>query len=235
MDPDKVQDFVTMAFCLEAISDKEGCTTRFSDIPGKPLESFIRSGIKSGKFFRLLASEMKDKPDIFGHLVETIIESRGSKTINFGLLEIMFPAVYARILCNDREKVVDTILSIMKKDNQRDAMNLIEARKEAWKTSVNENKRDFSGQEFREARSPYRLYMMLMKRCPEGDSNCQWAEQYERGLPLLRAFFEDFKGKQLLEQVKASFDRIRLENPDLRLGIIADMCAAAIFLHLSFE
>lgn len=242
LNPDNIQDLVVKAFCVEAISDKKGCTTRYVDLDNKPLLDFVIAGINVGKYFRSLASDIQKNtnPLIFKHYLPALNNSnlhKSQKTINFGLLEIMFPVVYARMISNLHSHVMDNIINIMKKENTKDVENLIMARKEAWKTSIDKEKRDFDGSKFNSFKSPYEFYMALMNVYGEDSSNYQWASEYKKGLPILRKFFNNFmlSNKPLLEEIKDSFNQIRDENPSTRLGIIADMCAAAIFLYLSYK
>ena len=39
LSPELIQDLVTVAFCLEPLSEKEGCTSRSNDLPDKPPEA----------------------------------------------------------------------------------------------------------------------------------------------------------------------------------------------------
>ncbi len=240
LNPDMVQDFVSLAFCLEAISDKEGCTSRYKDLEGKPLHDFIIAGISSGKYFAKVAADIsnKRKVPIFNYFVPAIRDSSKltSKTVNFGLLEIMFPVVYARMLCEEMEVVIYKIIELMKRDCRDDVVNLIEARKEAWKTSTTQYKKKFSGKEFSTAKSPFEFYMMHLKVSAPSKSDYQWAEHYKNGLPILHFFLDSFSNmkKPILEEIKLSFNSIRKRYPEVKVGIIADMCAAALFLHLSY-
>jgi hypothetical protein len=238
--PKHVQNLVTQAFCLEAISDKKGCTSRYVDMPGKPLKKFIIAGIKSGQYFRLFAEDFKKHDgniDIFHYFCPTISDSNKGKFINMGLLEIMFPTVYARLTEDDPSLVVPTIVEVMKKENNQDVRNMLDTRAIAWRTSVKPSKRDFDATPLMNEKSPFDFYMTMMGRYEESHSNFQWAKQYKEGLPILRRFFEDFRGsdQDLLDNVRDSFNQIRPDNPEMNIGIIADMCAAAIFLHLSYD
>ncbi|MBL7147848.1 MAG: hypothetical protein ISS82_03420 [Nanoarchaeota archaeon] len=134
MNPDKLQDLVTIAFCIEAISDKKGCTTRYTDLHGKPLENFIIAGINTGKYFRELASDILNNknPNIFDYFVPALKACnlyKSQKTINFGLLEIMFPTVYARLISENSSEVIGNIINLMKKENTEDVQNLINAKR----------------------------------------------------------------------------------------------------------
>jgi len=241
MNPDKVQDLVTIAFTLEAISDKKGCTTRYVDLPERSLSDFLIAGINASKYFRKLAQDIEKgkNPEIFGYFlkaIETANHLKSPKTVNFGLLEIMFPTVYARLISENKNKVIDKIIELMKRGTNKDVGFLIEVRKEAWKSSANPLKKNFTGEKFIHLNSPYEMYLKFLTGYPESHANHQWAKEYQRGLPILREFFESFRNvEKLLEEIKIAFNTIKEKNPQIKTGIIADMCAAAIFLFLSFQ
>lgn len=237
--PDDVQDLVVMAFCLEPLADKPGCTTRFVDLPGKPLTDFIVAGINVGKYFRMLAEDVarNAEADIFGYYLPALQSAnrlKSPKTINFGLLEIMFPAVHARLQCSNRAEVIDALLEGMRRERPRDVDQMIMARREAWKTSITPAKQGFTGAEFTAANSPYDFYMRLREELPSTDSGHQWAEQYVQGLPVLRDTLDELTQQEPLAALAVAYTKATTHNPELKPGIVADMGAAALFLHLSF-
>lgn len=240
--PDDVQDLVTLAFCLEPLAEKEGCTNRVVDLPGKPLTDFLIAGINVGKYFRMLAQDVARHPhaDIFGyHLVALQHTNRYKtpKTVNLGLLEIFFPVVYARLIEDDPNKVIPAVVMLMQRENVRDVQSLVDAWLEAWKTSTNERKRSFTGDGSRDARSPFELYMQLMKIFPKDSASYQWSDEYKNGLPTLTRIFAELqkRGADPLHATAQAYHEIQREQPHLKKGIIADMCAAALFLWYSFR
>jgi hypothetical protein len=241
LSPSKIQDIVTIAFALEPLSDKKGCTTRFRDLPGKPLEDFIIAGINASKYFRYFAEDLKKDSmtatfKYFPDALENSNHFKSPKTINFGLLEIMFPTVHARLLCDDKTVVVDKILEVLKINDSQDVEAQIEARKTAWKTSHNNSKKEFTGNEFVDSRSAYDFYMKMLDIYSPDNSSYQWATEFKGGLPTLTLALEQLSHpyKHMLEAIADAFHTTQRQKPDLRVGIIADMCAAALFLHLSY-
>ena len=237
--PDSIQDLVTIAFCLEPLSDKPGCTTRFVDLPNRPLTDFIVSGINAGKFFRFFAQDIIDgkDPDIFFYHPTALLSSnqfKSSKIVNFGLLEIMFPAVYARMHCDIRDGVVDALLDSVKKHRPTEVRHLCDARKIAWKTSEKSEKTTFTGDEFLHTTSVHEFYEALYSHYPSDSSNHQWAEQYRLGLPIVREALECLEKMPVLRALEVSYTSIHKAHPEWKVGIVADMCAAALFIHLSF-
>lgn len=239
--PDDIQDLVTIAFCLEPLADKPGCTTRFVDLPGKPLTDFVIAGINSGRHFRALAKDVGENPetDIFAHFVPALVATnahKSAKTINFGLLEIMFAVVYARLHTNDPDQMVDQISAALRRPNQRDVLYLIAARKEAWQSSEKEDRKFFPGDDFVDAASPYDFYLRLLKTYPPDHANHQWATQFTTGLPAFCEARAALKARPAdpLGALAEAFRQTKVKDSTLKNGIIADMGAAALFVHLSF-
>lgn len=240
LSPDDIQDLVTKAFALEAITDKPGCTTRYQDLPGKPLPGFVIAGINTGRYFRQFAANRLQGSTlgIYGYGLDALQNSnrhKSPKYINFGLLEIMFPTVAARLATDDARAVIDTILSLIKTSKQADVAHLMDMRTMAWSTSQTVHKAAFTAEKYMHHNSVWDLYMALYADYPLGNSNHEWAGQFQRGLPILRSFFATYlEAGEVLDSTKQIFLKERAANPDVAVGILADMCAVAIFLWLSF-
>src|SRR5436190_2983869 len=102
LSPSNVQELVTKAFIIEAITDKPGCTTRYQDLPGKPLQDFVLAGINSSEAFRIFTKAWQDNPKTLVYsynltALKSANKHKSAKYINFGLLEIMFPVVAGRL------------------------------------------------------------------------------------------------------------------------------------------
>src|SRR5438552_2348978 len=100
--PKEVGLLLQRALCLEALADKQGCTTRYIDLEGRPLEGFIVAGINIGPSFELFAKDWLSGREtrLFHRFVAALKASnrhKSDKYINFGLLEILFPTVAARL------------------------------------------------------------------------------------------------------------------------------------------
>jgi hypothetical protein len=232
---------VQRALVLEPLADKAGCTSRYEDLPGRPLESFVLAGINVGPAFERFAEDQLSGETRKFHRFEQALQGSNHHTpgkyVNFGLLEILFPTVAARLACNDQAKVVPTIIELMKQAPANDVTEMVNARELAWSTS---EKRDAKMADLtpkvRQATSPYDFYEKMIAKTPHG-SAAEWVATYQQGLPLITEQWEVMKlhDGSLLEKISAAYTAVRERNPDIRVGILADMCAAAIFLYLSFE
>jgi hypothetical protein len=79
------------------------------------------------------------------------------------------------------------------------------------------------------------FYTKLRATYPVSSSNYQWAEQYYQELSIIRATVERLRQQDdILETLKSVYLDYKKQQPDLKMGIIADMCAAGLFLYLSF-
>lgn len=241
--PDQVQTLATIAFCLEPLAEKPGCTTRTVDIVGKPLTDFLIAGITVGPAIRRFAASVlaDDRAPIFGEYCSALQMStqyKSPKIISMGLLEIMFPVVYARLWCEERERVIDEVVSVMQRESPQDVVHLSDARKIAWQSSGDASKRAFDSAPFVSARSPWEFYerMHVLQDGPE--SSRQWAQEYFDGLPILRQVLDALSGitdaPAMIAATAHVHTAVVAARPTVKVGIVADMCAAGLFLHLTF-
>jgi hypothetical protein len=156
-----------------------------------------------------------------------------------GLLEIMFNAVAARLACDDPATVVKQINKGLRQAPKSDVQSLIGSRKIAWSTSVDSSKSSiFQIKELMAANSPFEFEEGLYEFADKDSAGYQWGEQAHNDWPILEELLKKLKLSNetlLLDKISAAFNPLRAENKEIRVGIMADMCAAAIFLYLSFE
>ena len=234
-----VQGLVVKAFVLEALTNKPGCTTRYEDLPGKPLQDFVIAGINSADVFGKFAGTFEKNSDIYSYNVAALKASnkhKSPKYINFGLLEIMFPAVAARLMTNSPDLIIDTIINLIKRPNNNDVGSLLATRELAWSTSETPHKINFKPNKYKDLGTVWDFYMAINSDFTSDNSNFQWTEQFRLGLPILRAIFNEYtKEGEVMQTTESIFSIQKESNHKVAIGIIADMCAAAIFLWLSFN
>lgn len=113
--------------------------------------------------------------------------------------------------------------------------SLLAARQIAWRTSNKPSKRDFDPSPYLGLPTVEAFYKKLMQDFPPDDSNYQWAEHALNGHYITRIFYKhmpkDVNG--ILTAIPEIYDVVREHYPNMKVGIIADHCAAAIFLRLS--
>jgi hypothetical protein len=236
---DEIQRIVTIAFTLEAISDKDECTTRYVDLPGKPLQDFLLAGINVGKHFRSLAEDVAregENVEMFRHFVPALTESNRNKSqkhVNFGLLESMFATVSARLLSDSGYAAIDRMGQLIERDVPADVHYLLDARKVAWSTSTNDEKRNYDDSASRQLSSIASFYRQLTETFGEDTSHHQWGTHALHGFPILLKTYNALRaGSDILETIPVIHRSLRAEYPIIRIGILADYSAAAIFLYL---
>lgn len=236
-----IQSLIAKAFVLEALTDKPGCTTRYEDLPGKPLQDFVIAGINSSHSFAEFAAARLEDPStpIFAYNLAALKASnvhKSPKFVNFGLLEILFPTVAARLLTSDQAKVIDLIPLLIQQTTNQDVRCLLATRQLAWGTSRTDYKLDFDATAYETLASVADFYAKLRQDYAIQTSNHQWVKQFDDGLPIMRRFLEGYTADgEIMHSTKSIFLEQKDANPDTAVGIIADMCAAAIFLWLSFN
>lgn len=237
----QITNLVTKAFTLEALTDKPGCTTRYEDLPGKSLYDFVLAGINCAPYLGLLADDIASAKDVpvFSHFPAALKASnqhKSAKFVNHGLLEIMFPAVYARSIQADQSLVVDELLMIIKRPIKQDAQSILQARAISFATSTKTHKSAFDYDEYVKLDSVWEFYKLMMTDFGPDTSHHQWSVHYNDGLPILRMFLDAYEQSgEVIKTTKQAFTNIRQQYPHIKIGIIADMCAAAIFLWLSYH
>jgi hypothetical protein len=241
LEPADVQDLVVTAFTLEALTEKEGCVTRTRDLPGKTLPDFLIAGINTGRYFALLASDVlrDQETPIFTYYVPALANSnrnKSEKTVNFGLLEIMFPTVYARMLDKKSDTIAHTIIGIMHRPSMSDVFAMRRARSIAWSTSEKQQKQRIEFEHLAQARSPMDFYGRLYTNTDPSTSHHQWAAQYHEGLPLLRDYLTSLAAARNPQAgIEATYNTWREKRPEIKRGILSDFAAAALFVHLSCQ
>lgn len=239
---DDIQRLVTIAFTLEAISDKDECTTRYVDLPGKPLQDFLVAGINVGKHFAALARDVEregDRVEIFRHFVPALLDANANKSpkfVNFGLLEAMFATVTARLLSDSGKDVPQRIQELFARPIAADVHHLLDARKLAWSTSSNDAKRNFDESPSRHLASLGEFYCQLTEMFGPETSNYQWGRHIADGFPVLvKTHAALQKHGDVLGTIPEIHRSLRKEFSNMKIGILADWSAAAIFLHLYDE
>lgn len=237
--PDDIQRLVTIAFTLEAISDKDECTTRYVDLPGKPLQDFLIAGINVGKHFRSLSDDVAqegENVEMFRCFVAALRESnanKSSKYVNFGLLESMFATVAARLLSDSGHGAIERMTQLIHREVPADVHHLLDARKVAWSTSTNDEERKYDDSASRSLSSVANFYRKLTQTFGSDTSHHQWSTHALQGFPILRKTYDALQaGSDILQTIPLIHRSLRAEYPTMRIGILADYSAAAIFLHL---
>ncbi len=240
MTSSELQATVSIAFALEALFEKEGCSSRLTDLPGKPLEDFVTAGINAGDAFRKTAEafENNNLTHSFEYYPQALRDSnlhKSPKTVNFGLLEIMFLVVHGYLTKKDGQDIFEKLDELLDENGNDAVRALLEARQIAWGTSVDAGKKLFDPSPYQGHASVRAFYTALRDDYDSTNSNHQWGNHALEGHPILRAYYEPMP--QNTNEMKLAVPGIHREAlqtfPNIKIGILADMCAAAIFLRLA--
>ena len=244
--PIRVRQLVELAFVLEPLLNKNDCTTRYKDLPNKPLTDFVIAGVNVGSAIEEYADSVinGDNKQIFSHYPEAMAisnEYKGNKYINQGLLEFMFVFIRTRLLYSESvEGVLNNVVKSLKETDKKDVLDNLKGFRVAIKTSTNEYKKSHAKDNydyFKKANNIYELFEMVLEKFPDKTrSGHQTAQQYLKGFPIVARYVNEISEKKgLIRSIENSFNTMHKENLKIKIGILADLAAVAIFLHLSFQ
>jgi hypothetical protein len=234
-----------ITFVLEPIIDKKDCTTRFKDLPGKPLADFLIAGINVGETLEDYAdSVIKDgNNQIYSHYVKALKESnkfKAKKYINLGLIEVLLVVIQARLTFKNLDQALNGFIKLLKNSPKQDLQNYQNAFHLAWATSKNRIKQErlIAFDEISsKANNMYERFLQITKSFPEPDfSSYQVSLEYVKGFPTIKRFISEIdEDKGLISSIQDTFNALHEEDPIIKVGWLADLSAAAIFLYLSYQ
>ena len=243
--PELIQRQVEIAFALEPIIDKDGCTTRHVDIPAKPLSHFLIAGINVGQNFRDYAESVLsgENAEVFSHLLkamEVSNEYKTEKNINFGLLVFMFVAVKSRLRSENLQVCLGGIPIIIQSTSVKDVNNYLEGFKINSQTSSGTRKKQIVSdgyEKFYEAKNLHDLFSLGLQVFQDpATSNHQFCKEFVEGFPTVRRFtgeIDDEKG--ILQSLADSYAFIHTQSPEISPGLLADLTATALFLYITYK
>lgn len=242
--PEKIRQITQIAFTLEPILNKEGCTTRYVDLPEKPLKDFLIVAINIGDIIEEYASEiLNGNSCIFSKLTKAMEASnnyKGAKNINFGLLVFAFMAIKARVKCTNSVEAIDVMKTQLEKSTNRDVKDYMEG----WRINIQTTTKNYKTQKtekntrlFDKAASLKILFEAGLKVFGNPKlTGYQFCKENIDGYPLLKRFVKEIDEKLgIITSLENTYDFIHKKNPDLSVGMLADLSATAFFLHLSFK
>lgn len=236
---DRIVSLVGISFALEALFEKEGCTSRVLDLPDKPLEDFIIAGINVLPAFQKTIADIEHGKlqHSFAYFPEALHmanQFKGPKTVNFGLLEIMFLTVHAALTKNADQDTLQRMDQLLHENGSAAVKSLLEARKIAWNTSINDTKKSFPAETYQDAKNVHTFYTALQNDYPADHANHQWAHHALHGHPILQRYTALLPNNiyDMKRETKTIHATVTQEFPEIKIGILADMFAAAIFINL---
>jgi len=243
--PSRARKLVELAFVIEPILNKKDCTTRYKDLEGKSLYDFIISGINVGPVFEDYAKQALNSKNIlmFSHLpraAEVSNNFKREKSINVGLLEFMFVTLKMRFEISSPENLREAFLNSIKNTNNQDVLDNLKGFRVGIKTSKNQSKKEAAKKNyeyFKDSNNIYELYTKVLEKFPNSESaGYQVANEYLKGFPTIEIYMKHLnEDVGLIRSLERTYDILHKNNPEIKVGILADLCASSIFLHLSFQ
>lgn len=234
-----------ITFVLEPIIDKKDCTTRFIDLPGKPLVDFLIAGINVGAVLEDYANSVLkyNNNQIYSHYVKALKESnkfKSKKFINLGLIEVLLVMIKARLTYENLDETLKGFKKLLKDSPKQDLKNYQNAFHLAWKTSRNSTKQEklgFLDEIASKVDNMYDRFLQVTDTFPEPEfSSYQVSMEYIKGFPTIKRFIEEIdEDKGLIYSIQNTFNNLHKENPVRKVGWLADLSAGAIFLYLSYQ
>ena len=245
--PREIARFVMLAAALEPLSDKAGCTTRFTDISRHlKLEYFIVGAINLGHAFEDLASSFPNSPDnisgIYSHALQAQRESlrnRSGGRINQGIIELLVPIVIAQNMFSlgdhsDTGVVLTGAQNIVLKNvGRKDVDDLIRMKRFAHDL-CRYNERPVP--EHPEAKNVFEYYSMDLASSSNATGVAHNGE-FVNGFPTVELMYGTIMNSPqrfFMRKVEEAFQHgLGMHDKSVGRGFLADCIAAAIYLCLS--
>lgn len=203
------------------------------------------SGINVGNVIEEYAGSVinQNNEQIFSHFPKAVKVSnhfKSKKFVNVGLLEFMFVTIKVRLTFKKLEEALNGFISVLKNTPKSDIKDEAEAFKIAWSTSKNETKKAALNEVemlVNKVDNFYERRKLSKQIWPDPlSAGYQVSEEYLQGFPTIRRYISEIdETKGLIKSIEDSYNKMHRENLDFKVGVLADLSAAAIFLYLSFQ
>ncbi len=240
--PREIRRFVQLASVLEPISEKEGCTTRRSNLNEfQKLEYFLSAGVNIGDAFEDLTTRIYSVGfpcgtyDLCYRAQADSKKNRRGGRVNQGIIEFLFPIVISQVSNQDKDEIsiLDNVPKILENTTPEDTIWLQRMQNLAFEMSGYYH-RTFP---IRKNENVLKYYQNRLKNSVKPSDKYHNIE-ITTNYPTLRAMFSDLSrcnNMPLSESMELVYNEVRLNKPDMPTGIIADLTACLIYLKLSCE
>lgn len=247
--PKETGRLVMLAAALEPLSDKAGCTTRFTDISRHlKLEYFMVSAINIGEAFEMLAVRVGSHTKTRGLGLSVYdlcllaqkhsVKNRSGGRINQGIIELLMPMVAAQyyfdpFLKMDTGIILDKAVEILKRTNRLDVDYLIKMKKFAHDLC---RYNDRPVPDYPEAKNVFEYYSADLASSTNVTGVAHNGE-FVNGFPTVKLMYETMMNsskRSFMKKIEEAF-RAGLKRHDKNVGrgFLADCIASAIYLCLS--
>ncbi|OGN10282.1 MAG: hypothetical protein A3J46_00600 [Candidatus Yanofskybacteria bacterium RIFCSPHIGHO2_02_FULL_41_11] len=244
--PEETARQVMIATALEPISDKAGCTTRARNVSRHlKLGYFITGGINLGLPFQQLAYRVlrqfgKDQWLIYDLALAAqmmSVKNRGGGRINQGIIEMLVPIVTAQCMYDVRQEedilwVLKFAEMVMKNTSKGDVDYLIRMKRFAYQLSHY----DRNVAEHPESENVFEYYKIENDISINPTSSAHNGE-FVSGFPTVLLAYATMMGADVQgfeNKVELAYQAIlKMHDPEVGRGFLADCIAVAIYLVLS--
>jgi len=244
--PRDTRRFIQLACSLEPLSEKEGLTTRSTNLNShQKLEFFLAAGINIGDAFEDLAQRVlssKRQPEVIYDLgyqaqLDSKKNRRGGR-INHGIIEMLTPIVTAQLLFDPSHQlttgeILRKTVEVLGNTSRKDVDYLIKLKRAAY---------DISGMFDRpvpphgRARNVLEYYDLDLKDTKRYSSKI-WDKEFTGGFPVTQKFTEAMERSRkhsITKKVEEAFTIIRnSDHKNVVPAVTADCVACGIYLYLS--
>lgn len=250
--PKETARLVMLAAALEPLSDKAGCTTRFTDISRHlKLEYLITGAINIGGAFEKLAeaADFRRKVRIPNDTMAGIytfalsaqkesIRNRSGGRINQGIIELLLPIVTAQHYLDPMwrltaEKLLEKSQEILRQTRREDVDNLIKMKKFAHDLC---RYNDRPVPEYSEAKSVFEYYSadLASSVSPTGVAH---NGEFVNGFPTVKLMHDTMMNSSrrlFMRKAEEAFQHgVKFHDKGVGRGFLADCIAVAIYICLS--
>lgn len=240
--PREIRRYVQLACVLEPIAEKDGCTTRLKDLcEYQKLEYFLTAGVNIGDAFEDLAHRIYDRGfpcqtyDFCYRAQADSKKNRRGGRVNQGIIEFLFPLVISQVAnqYTDANKIIVGVPPILERTTPEDTIWLQRMQNLAFEMS-GYYQRTFAIQDDANILSYYKRRLEDSVKPSDKYHNQELVANY----PTLRFMIERFSACEIASLSKSLqfiYNEVHQKEPDIPLGIIADLTACLIYLKLSCE
>jgi len=242
--PQQVRQTAEIALVLEPILDKADCTTRYQDLEGKPLTDFLIAAINVGSVIEDFADSVinKNNKRMLSHFAAALRASndyKNKKYINTGLLHFLFITIYVRLNSVSLEEALKNYIPIMQAGTKQDIADLEAGFEVGWSTS--KSKQDWYKTVIKiggEANNYYERQQMLNAQLTKDSPPSSYPVTKEAmdGFPIVSKYIHGIdEEKGIITSFEETYNDLHKKDPELKVGILADLAASALFLYLSYQ
>ncbi|MEK6874377.1 MAG: hypothetical protein AABX52_01355 [Nanoarchaeota archaeon] len=240
--PREIRRHVQLACVLEPVAEKEGCTTRSTNLSKyQKLEYFLTAGVNIGDAFEDLAHRIYNNGfpcqtyDLCYRAQADSKKNRRGGRINQGIIEFLFPLVISHVSyqLSSPHDIIQAVPAILNKTMPEDTLWLQKMQNLAFEMSGYSH-RTFAPQEDTNILSYYKRRLKDSIKPSDTYHNHEIVTNY----PTLRFMIEQLSccsTDSLSQSMQYVYNEVHRKKPEMPLGIIADLTACLIYLKLGCE